>query len=65
MNLYKRADGYELGDFFGGNTRGGVFVATRFGQEFAFKRLKTGDARDAVEEAYILERCAEHPHIIT
>ena len=57
---------YKLGDLLGEGSFGQVFSATKPGstQEFAVKIFKSDCKVSAMEEAIVLEKCANHPCIV-
>ena len=75
--LRKRARDYTLKEQLGGGTFGTVFHATRLDEDCVVKRFRPSagsgplaavarsQVDSVVSEAYVLERCAGHPHIIS
>jgi hypothetical protein len=68
--LQQAADLYELGDVIAEGTYSHVFVAKRQTSasdepfNLAVKRLKSTHLSEAVCEAYVLDRCRPHQHIV-
>ena len=55
---------YEMREALGEGSFGRIFLAKRGTIHVAVKKMKKDGWADAFDEAYVVERCREHPHII-
>jgi hypothetical protein len=55
---------YEMHEVLGEGSFGSIFRATRGPFDVAVKQMRSLGWSSALDEAYVVERCREHPHII-
>ena len=55
---------YEMREALGEGSFGRIFLAKRGTIHVAVKKMRKDGWADAFDEAYVVERCREHPHII-